>query len=168
MHHFGKDSDVVIQHVIGNQNYDALVTEGTAPFSRIEITQAHEGEGAYLRMLHLDREGHVSPVGAITKAGTKRTGITVQVEYKANSPEERRSAEFARVREAIELKSEKEYPPNTALIVAFDDFIQLPEYDDEAGLRAVIEPLLPKLNGFCWLAAVGCSKEVFLQFDLTG
>ena len=84
--------------MLGEQKYDAVVTEGTAPFSRIEITQAHEGEGAFLRMLHLDREGHVSPVGAITKTGTKHAGIAVKVEYEANSPEERRATEFERVR----------------------------------------------------------------------
>jgi len=166
MHHFEEDTDVVIQHVIGNQNYDALVTQGTAPFSQIEVTQAHEGEGAFLRMLHLEREGHVSPVGTITKTGRKLTGISVRVDYKSNSPEERRSAEFARVRQAIERKLEKRYPQDTALIVAFDDGIKLPEYDDVAGLRAAIEPMLPQLDGFCWLAIVGWSKKVFLEFNL--
>ena len=49
---FGNTDQILIQSVIGNQNYDAVVSDlksEPASQSYVEITQAHEGESDYLR-----------------------------------------------------------------------------------------------------------------------
>ena len=49
---FGNTDQILLQPVIGNQNYDAVVTDlrsEPASQSYVEITQSHEGESDYLR-----------------------------------------------------------------------------------------------------------------------
>jgi hypothetical protein len=166
-HHFGSSDDVIIALVLGNQSYDATIKdyrEQKAPFSFIEVTQAHEGENEHLRMLALEREGHVSLLGTVHKSGTKNTGIHVEVEAEALSRSEMLKQELDRVEEAILRKTEKSYPPDTALLVVFEDMSIEDECDLET-LHSRIQPLLPRLRNFRWLAVVGWSKRTFLEFD---
>ncbi len=61
-HEFDDTDQVLLQPIIGNQNYDAVVTDlRTAPVSKgyIEITQSHEGEDDYWRRCELLKEGYV-------------------------------------------------------------------------------------------------------------
>jgi len=53
---FGNTDQILMQPIIGNQSYDAIVTDlrsKPASESYIEITQSHEGENDYLRRLVL-------------------------------------------------------------------------------------------------------------------
>ena len=166
-HHFGSD-DVTIALVLGNQNHDATVEDyraQKAPFSFIEVTQAHEGD-EYLRMLALEREGHVSLLGPVNKCGTKATGIRVEIEGVALRHSTVLQRELDRVEEAILRKTGKPYPPDTALLVVFDDYISIKDESDLEALCSRIQRLLSCLGNFRWLAVVGRSKRTFLKFDL--
>ena len=90
-----------------------------AHFSFVEITQAHEGENDFLRMIVLERDGHVNVLGAVQKGGTKTTGIHVEVENKAFEHSMVLEGEIGRVEVAIRRKSEKTYPSGTALFSSF-------------------------------------------------
>jgi hypothetical protein len=64
--YFGGSEKVIVEHTIGNQNYDIKINDNREDKSEIEfieITQAHEGENEHLRMLKLEEEGHVNPLG---------------------------------------------------------------------------------------------------------
>jgi hypothetical protein len=168
-HHFGGSDDVTIALVLGNQNYDATIEDHRAQkssFSFIEVTQAHEGENKYLRMLVLEREGHVSLLGPVHKSGTKVTGIHVEVEGAALRHSTVLQRELDRVEAAILRKTGKPYPSDTALLVVFDDYISIEDESDLEALRSRIQPLLSCLGNFRWLAVVGWSKRTFLEFDL--
>ena len=72
MHKYAINSTARLTPVLGNQSYDALVEDSSAKVQyKLEITQAHEGQDEYLRMLALKRDGHVWPFGKISKSGTK-------------------------------------------------------------------------------------------------
>jgi hypothetical protein len=168
-HHFWGSDNVTIALVLGNQNYDATIEDHRAqksPFSFIEVTQAHEGENEHLRMLVLEREGHVSLLGPVHKSGTKATGIHVEVEGVALRHATVLQRELDRVEAAILRKTGKPYPPDTALLVVFDDYISIKDESDLEALRSRIQPLLSCLENFRWLAVVGWSKRTFLEFDL--
>jgi hypothetical protein len=169
MHYFGDTEDVMIQLVLGSQNYDAIIAdnrEPKLPFSYIEVTQAHEGQNERLRMLALEREGHVSTLGPVSKVGTKATGISVEVEEVALGHDDVRSREFSRVKDAILRKTGKCYPPDTALLVVFDDYISVKDDEDLNALRECVQALLPQLSKFRWLGVVGWSKRTYIAFDL--
>ncbi|MCH8135180.1 MAG: hypothetical protein IIB77_04280 [Proteobacteria bacterium] len=167
MHHFGAKEDIAIQLVVGNQNYDAIVTGDSSFFSYIEVTQAHEGEDAHLRMIALECDGHVSTLGPVIKTGTKATGISVEVEGIALSHSAVLCEELARIQDAVARKIDKSYPEDTALLVVFDDYISIRNEQDLAELRSAVEPLMPQLNNFRWFAVVGWSKRTFMEFDLS-
>lgn len=168
-HHFGNSDDVTIALVLGNQNHDALIEdhrEHKAPFSFVEVTQAHEGENEHLRMLALEREGHVSLLGPVQKSGTKATGIHVEVEDVAVRHYTVLQRELDLIEAAIRRKAGKPCPPDTALLVVFDDYISIKKESDRAALRSRIQPLLSCLGNFRWLAVLGWSKRTFIEFDL--
>lgn len=168
-YHFEDSDDVTIALVLGNQSHDATIEdhrEQKSPFSFIEVTQAHEGENEHLRMLVLEREGHVSLLGPVHKSGTKATGIRVKVEGVALLHSTVLKRELDRVEAAILRKTGKPYPPDTGLLVVFDDYMSIKNQRDIETLRSRILPLLSRLNNFRWLAVVGWSKRTFLEFDL--
>ena len=74
---------ICIQLRVGNQNYDATVTDGrdnSSSVEHIEVTLASDGEEGYLRMRVLHETGEVSGLGTVTKSGTQKTGLTIRVE----------------------------------------------------------------------------------------
>lgn len=167
--HFHNSEEVTVVPTLGSQNYDARIQdkrEERARFSFIEITQAHEGENEHLRMIALDRDGHVSPLGAVRKSGTKATGIQVEIESVAVSHSAVLEQEIRRVEQAIRRKMGKSYPDETILLVVFDDFISMHDEADLERLRGCIRPLLSDLSNFRWLAVIGWSKRTFEEFDL--
>jgi hypothetical protein len=164
--YFKADPRVTVKHVLGNQNYDAEIVDNRpwpAPFRYIEITQAHQGENEYLRMLALDRDGHVNVLGGVRKTGTKHTGITVEVENEAKRHSDVLAAELKRIREAISRKAGKSYPGNTGLLVVFDDYVAIKDDDDVAALRGVLREGTMKVKEFCWIGAAGWSGKTFVD-----
>jgi hypothetical protein len=167
--HFAGSEHITLQLVLGNQNYDAIVQDErdqSGSLTYIEVTQAHEGENEHLRMMVLEEKGHVNPIGVVRKDGTKVTGIQVVVENEAINHGTVLESEFRKIEEAIRRKQQKSYPPGTALLVMFDDYISMQHDDDVIRLRDRVQPLLSDLSAFVWLAVVGWSGRIFEEFDL--
>ncbi len=167
--YFKADPLVTIQLVFGSQNYDAVITDARprrAPFRYLEITQAHEGENEHLRMLALERDGHVNTLGNVRKKGTKRSGITVEVENEAKWHSEVLSSELKRVKEAIDRKAGKSYPDHTGLLIVLDDYVAIQDEKGIATLQSVLQESAEKLNGFCWIGAIGWSGKTFVEQEL--
>ncbi|MFC1970857.1 hypothetical protein ACFLV0_02835 [Chloroflexota bacterium] len=121
---FGNTDKILIQPIIGSQNYDAEISDlDTDPpnISFIEVTQAHEGEDEYLRSVVLAEKGIVTLRGPVIKRGTKKTGRQINVPYTATDVIQNVKEELMRIVEAAKRKNGKDYPPNTSLLIAFDD-----------------------------------------------
>jgi hypothetical protein len=120
---FGDTAQILVQPVIGNQNYDAVLTDlRTTPASKnyIEITQAHEGENDYWRRCELLKKGYVFSYAPVIKTGTRKNRV-VSIPPEATPVEERVETELERIRDAAAKKQGKDYPRNTSLIILFDD-----------------------------------------------
>lgn len=166
---FQFDPRVTITPVLGNQNFDATVQDQRSPpskFSKIEITQAHEGENDFLRMLYLEREGHTNLLGRVEKSGTKQTGISVSVASEAQSHNHVLADKIKLVSNALDRKLAKEYDMDTALLVVFDDMIAIQsDRDCEAVthfLRGNREKLLAK---FGWVGVIGWGERCFTYIN---
>lgn len=163
--YFERSPEVSVELVLGNQNYDAIVTDGrrnAVAFTRIEVTQSHEGEDEHLRMLHLEQEGHVSLFGPVRKSGTKKIGISVSVESEAKSHTEVVNSQRTLVQEAIDRKLTKTYEPDTALLVVFDDAIAI-RNDSDCGVfrNLLLENRATLLGRFAWVGVIGWRKKCF-------
>jgi hypothetical protein len=116
---FNNTEQILIQPVIGNQNYDAIMTDlRTTPASKsyLEITQSHEGVESALRRFALYKKGWVPGYGKI-----KRTGDQVDVEAEAFPVEAPPSdGDLENILTAAKKKEGKSYPANTFLIIFFD------------------------------------------------
>ncbi len=167
--YFSNSSEVVITHKVGNQNYDAVIEDARAektPLKYLEITQAHEGEDAHLRMLKLEEDGHVNILGAVTKKGTKHTGITIEVENVAVEHGVVCDTEVDRIIKAAERKSGKQYPEGTGLIIVCDDYIAFRDDADRLKLSdRFIKEALPKLRTFEKVFIIGWSGRMYLEFE---
>jgi len=169
--HFSQTKDIYIQLKLQNQNYDAIIINQRntpIPFKYIEVTQAHEGEDEYLREYVLQKEGHVNAFGPVIKQGTKTTGLHVEVKDVAVQHETIQLKHLNLIDEAIKRKIGKSYPQNTALLVAFDDSVLRGDTQFHRMLHDLIEPILPSLCNFCWLAIVGRYCSTFIERDLRG
>lgn len=156
--------------VLGNQPYDVRVTDMRTNPSRIhylEITQAHEGEQDYLRMLELTRKGRVWASGVVTKKGTKYTGIELTVDDSAKSMSEHIHRGTKLIKEAIERKAGGRYNSNTSLVVMFEDAIAFRDEQEQLALDSFMQALLPQSNlAFDRLYLVGWSKQNFFEYGL--
>jgi hypothetical protein len=170
LHHFKSSPDVKIQHIIGDQKYDAIVTdlrENKSPIIFLEVTQAHEGENEHLWMLALERDGYVSAIGSVRKTGTKHTGITVHVSNEAKSQSELINNELDKIKEAAKRKSGKVYPKGTALLIVFDDRIVEWSTEDSNAMDMIVKDnILQYLINFRWVALIGWSKRTYLEFNM--
>ena len=166
--YFNNSNEVIITHNIGDQNYDATIEDkrdNKATIKFLEITQAHEGEDAHLRMLKLEEEGHVNSLGSITKQGTKHTGITIEVENESVERGVTFNNETQRIRDAAERKSGKKYPDNTGLIIICDDYIAFRDEKDSGDLSQFIQDeVLPMLDNFSKVFVIGWSSKTYLEF----
>lgn len=133
---FGDTNKVFLQSVIGNQNYDAVVTDLRAmPASKsyVEITQSHEGGESALRRFALYQNGLVPGYGKI-----KRTGNQVDAEAAAFPIEAPPSDEdLEKILAAAKKKEGKSYPANTSLIIFFDSlhFPRVPDFANKYIVR---------------------------------
>jgi len=121
---FGDTNQILMQPIIGNQGYDAIVTDlrsKPASKSYIEITQSHEGENDYLRRLVLQLQGVTFGHSPVIKRGTKKTRLQISIAPKATTPGEVAEDELKRIFNAARRKEAKYYPINTSLVIVFDD-----------------------------------------------
>lgn len=116
---FGKNKfndidQVLLQPVIGNQNFDAIIIDRrTTPDSitHIEITQAHEGEDDYWRRCKLLKNGYVSSNAPVIKKSQGKK-FTVSIPPETTSVEEGIKNTLHRILDAIKRKANKDYPLN--------------------------------------------------------
>jgi len=163
--YFGESDDVRIGLKIGSQNFDARVSDGRkrpSTVSYIEVTMAHEGEDEYLRMWHLHEKGEVSGLGGVTKRGTKKTGLAVEIAGEMVSQTEVLRRERDLLSKAMNRKLGKAYPPNTLLLVAFDDIMAFDRKDNAENLEAVLVDYVPSLKTFHTVAVVGLHQGFFI------
>ena len=170
---FGDTNEVLLKPVIGNQCYDAVVTDlRTEPASQgyIEITQSHKGESGYLdflRRLVLYNGGLVGTHDKVTRTGTKKTGMQVSASPEALPVEKVAEDEQEEIRCAAENKAGKNYPVNTSLVIFFDDRnLHLPRVVDDAQLDDFVNREILELDlRFSALYLVGL-VNVFREYSL--
>jgi len=166
-HKFGDTEQVLMQPVIGNQPYDAVVTDlRTQPPTRgfIEITQSHEGRNNYLRRCELLGKGYVPPYAPVIKTGTKKNQA-VSIPLEADSVEGRVENELGRILVAAKKKESKDYPANTSLIIFFDDAPPFQRVMDNEKLDSFVSRNILNLDlRFSMLYLVG--RDAFREFSL--
>jgi hypothetical protein len=167
-HKYGDTDQVLLQPVIGNQHYDAVVTDRrTEPptQSYIEITQSHEGRNNYLRRRELLEKGRVPPYAPIMKTGTKKHQA-FSIPLEANSVEERVGNQLKRILAAARRKEGKDYPSSTSLIIFFDDARPFQEHMGNEKLDSFVSSNVLNLDlRFSTLYLVG-RDVVFREYSL--
>lgn len=168
-HKFGDTDRILLEPVIGNQSYDAIVTDlRTKPNTQsyVEITQSHEGENDYLRRLVLQKQGCIFMPSDVIKTGTKKTGLKVSVKPNVNSGEIAEN-ELNRIVDAAKRKAGKDYPTGTSLIIVFDDDRFFQRAMDDSNLDAFVKKHILNLDlRFSTLYLVGRRENVFREFSL--
>lgn len=167
--YFRGSKDVSIRLKVGNQNYDATVSDRRTESSgveHIEVTLASEGEDHFLRMKVLHERGEVSALGPVKKRGTRKTGLTVTVEPEAMSQAEVLRRERDRVAEAVTRKLGKRYPASTLLLIAFDDAMAFDRPDNIENIRSTISGYLPQLSGFHSVVLVGTECNLLMPWEI--
>lgn len=165
---FGTPQNITLQPIIGNQQYDALITDRSSDpprTSKLEITQAHQGEPEYLRRLMLQEQCWAPASGQIEKSGTKNTGIKLTTNLIAKRVEDLLDEQIALIRDALDRKLKKEYENDTALLIMFEDVVAFDEEDQRQELyRVVRDDLGPKAQPFSALYLASWSKRIFLTW----
>lgn len=160
--YFSDSDQVFIEHVLGNQPYDAKIDDqrvNPAPLNYIEVTLAHEGEDEYLRMCALERDGSVCPIGTVERT---EDGPKVQVE--AVSGTELLHVETNRIKDALSRKAQSpNYPDGTALVVGFDDSIVLRTDQDRDELLQCVQDLLDSVSHFAFVGCIGMLHGTFID-----
>lgn len=146
---YGDTDQILIQPIIGPQNYDAVITDQRIepPIqSYVEVTQSHEGEDEYLRSLVLYGKGIVPLRGPVIKKGTKKKGIQIDVPYVATDVIQNVRDELMRIVEAAKRKEGKDYPCDTSLLIPFDDGLHFKNVINDIELDAFITKHVLKLD----------------------
>ena len=166
-HKYGDTDQVLLQPVIGNQHYDVVVTDRRSkpPIkSYVEITQSHEGTDNYWRRRQLLEKGYVFPYAPVIKTKTKK-GQAFSIPSEANSVKARVENERQRILAAAKRKVGKDYPPNTSLIIFFDDARPFQEEMDNVRLDSFVSRDILSLDlRFSMLYLVG--RDVFGEYSL--
>lgn len=166
---FNHSTEVIVECVLGNQNYDAKICDKRSHGSSIkfvEITQAHYGADEYYRMLHLQEKGHVSMFGRVNKKGTKNTGYEIEVKNVAKNYDRVLFEEIELIHKAAVRKSKKKYPARTALLIACEDYIVFRNNADiEQLLKYFADNTIQELDRFHAVFLVGLGSRLFLQLQ---
>ena len=167
---YGEKKKVYIKPVIGNQNYDAILTDDShsPPLVKyVEVTQSHEGETEYLRAFYLQKHGYVPLTGKIKKGGSKKSGLRISAELEAVPVIENANNELQRIVDAIERKESKRYPNNTCLVISFDDGYMFRRALDITEIDTRVKNKILGHN-FCFdeIYLVGRKKGIFRQYKL--
>jgi hypothetical protein len=158
--YYSASSQVIIRHVIGDQNYDGIVEDnrGTPDCIRyIEVTTTLKTYEDSLRMELLNKQGHVAAYGPVKAQGPRHNRISISAEGIAREHSSIRADHLSLVHNVVDRKSKKEYNAQTALVVAVDDSVAFSKPDDVCALDDLANStLLPLLTGnFCLLALEG-------------
>lgn len=157
--YYGSSPAVTVQHVLGNQPFDAQVIDErdpVGPLRFIEVTESIDGGAEALRMEKLNREGATPAYGRIEADGPKHRRGEIRTESIAHSRDALREQELVRIERAVAAKTTKRYPDGTALVVLADDFVPLRDDEDWAVLDRFVETrLLPITRQFAVLGVVG-------------
>jgi hypothetical protein len=169
--YFGASPQVIVTHVIGDQNYDGIVEDRRRPPGALRYLEATTTLRTYedsLRMELLTRDGHVAAYGPVVAEGSKHNRTAIHARGVAQKHEDIRDEHLGRVRAAVTKKAKKEYNPNTALIVAVDDSVPFREPADIDALDALAKgTLIPLLQGTnIRLLAIEGSNGLHLCYDL--
>jgi hypothetical protein len=159
--YYGASPQVTITHIIGNQNYDGVIVDRRPhpdTLRYLEVTTTLKTYEDSLRMEQLSRAGHVAAYGRVTAEGSRSRRGKISVEGGVREHQVIRAEHLTLVQRAVARKAQKQYQPNTALIVAVDDATPFREPDDVAALGHLVrETLVPMLcgTGFTLLALEG-------------
>jgi hypothetical protein len=165
---YGDTDQILMQPIIGNQSYDAIVTDlrsKPASESYIEITQSHEGENDYFRRLVLGHKGFVFGHSRAIKKGT-RQNRQVSIPPQVVTPSDVARDELGRIVDAARRKEAKDYPANTSLIIVFNDDWFFRQDVDDRYLDTFVKKNILKLDlRFSMLYLIGW-KITFREFSL--
>lgn len=147
------------RNVLGNQPYDVIATPTTSgAFSFLEITTADNDQAESVRMEVFLEKGSVPAIAPVTWTGTKRSGRSVEIseDMQLHSDSVKRKRE--QIVAAIERKSQRDYPPETALLVYFDDYVAFADPDDQLVMAEVLAVTREVWRRkFCALYIIGAS-----------
>jgi len=166
-HAYGNRDDVTIEPVLGNQNYDAIITVDDRRM-KLEITLAHEGEKEFLRRLMLKEQGHAPAFGDIKKTGTKNRGIVIESESIAHSVDEILDSQIDLIRKAVHRKLKNKYENGTELLIMFEDVISFHEPEEWNILKSIMKDELGPLackNDFSSLHLASWSKRIYMSWS---
>jgi hypothetical protein len=142
---------VVITHLIGSQNHDAVVADKREPPETIRYLEATTTLKTYedsMRMEVLSKEGSVAAYGPVVAEGPRYRRISIKAPGIAREHESIRADHLKLVQEVVERKAKKRYELNTVLIVAVDDSVPFSDVTDVAELdRLATGTLVPALQG---------------------
>lgn len=148
--HFAASPQVIITHVLGNQNYDGIVEDKRQHRESIrylEVTTTLKTYEDSLRMELLSKQGHVAAYGPVAAEGPRHKRVSIKAEGLAREHKAIRADHLKLVQDAVERKAKKKYERNTVLIVAVDDSVPFREQDDvETLAKLANEVLLPMLK----------------------
>lgn len=165
---FDGRNDITLQPVIGNQNYDAVITDyafSPPHENKLEITLAEDKEYLVREMLQAKRYAPIT--GEIKKKGTKHTGEEYCYSIGVRSLEDYLNKQIELLSQALERKLKNKYERNTSLLMMFFD---AGTSFDETDIR---EPLSSFIKDELWSKAeqqfsvlylVSSSKKIFLKW----
>jgi len=162
---FDSSTEVDLALKVGNQNYDATVSDHRAdglPIAYIEVTVAGEGWSDYLRMRALHEQGQVSGLGKVDETWNKNSTLPIFVESEMVSQTELLNRERDSLSKAIERKIKKVYLPNTILALAFDDTMAFGRHDSISNIESVLDTYFSKLKNFHSVAVMGTVRGLFV------
>ena len=169
--YYAASPQVTISHIIGNQNYDAIVTDSRPspePIQYIEATTTLMSYADSLRFELMNSQGHAPAYGSVSAVGPKHNRIAITAQSIALEHSKIRDEHLQRVQTAVSKKVSKHYEPNTALIVAIDDYVPFESRADCAALdslaRSILVPLLSASN--IRLLAFEGSKQTHVVYQV--
>lgn len=175
LQHFQNTTDVFISLKIGSQAYDAEINDkrqNKNSIKYIEVTTTREigsntGHDDYLNRLYLYQKGS-NGTGTISFTGSeKNNDLVIKKERHMVSQAEILTHERNVVQEAIDRKVKKpnHYPPQTALIIAFDDIFSFDREENISNLKSVLDENINilKERNFSLVAIIGMNKKLFVE-----
>lgn len=167
--YFSEFPNVQISLCIGSQNYDAIVKHDThdSVIEYLEVTQAVNGKYEKIRMEELMDKGHVS-AGKGFKDNRLPKGEQIYFSQIAESRSDRIMEIKQQIKDCVCNKNDKQYPPKTGLLVAFDDrLFTLDSNRELIALKDFINvEILPIIDNFSLFSLVGITDETVLSYPI--
>lgn len=151
--YFGSSESVFVTHIVGNQNYDAVVEDArddSTGLEYLEITQASENFDSKHRMIYLSNHGSVPLFSELNVSRGEGGEPNVEIAESQALAHDRIVADiFDSIAAVAEKKANKHYPANTALVIVFDPGPAFRTPADEAALdECIVTRVLPQLTNF--------------------